>query len=227
MATYLELVQDLARESGSMDPSNITTVTGLTGRSAKMANWVKQAWTNIQNSRRDWGWMVCEFTDTLIPGTAVYTANSFNLTRFSRWAVDRHWYMPLSLRDDSIGLSDEHEIPQISYEEWRSLYGRGDQTDQHRPTVWAISPKNELVFGAYPDDDYTVRGQYVKGPQILAANADIPEMPERFHQLIMWEALRLLMLHDGAFNEASFPTQEMAILRQELEFDQLPEVIVP
>lgn len=227
MATYLDLVKDLARESGSMDQSNITTVTGVSGRTEKMANWVKQAYTNIQNSRRDWGWMVEEFSYPLIPGTAVYTPASFNLTRFASWAVDRHWYMPLSIRDDSLGLGNEQPLPQVCYEEWRSLYGRGDQSNWMRPTLWAISPKNELVFGAYPDIAYVVRGQYVKGPQILAANADVPEMPERFHQLIVWEALRLLMLHDGAYNEASFPTQEMAVLRHGLESDQLPEVVVP
>lgn len=227
MATYLELVQDLARESGSMDWNAITTVTGLTGRSAKMAKWVQQGYINIQNHRYDWGWLVEEFSWPLIPGTAVYTANSFNLTRFGAWHVDRHWYEPLSIRDDSMGLSNEQPLPQVCYEEWRSLYGRGDTSNWGRPTLWAISPKNEIAFGAIPDLPYVVRGQYTKGPQVLLANGDIPEMPERFHQLIMWEALRLLMLHDGAYDEASFPTQEMAVLRHELELDQLPEVTVP
>lgn len=229
MATYLELVKRLARESGSMDEDNITTVVGLNGRARKMAHWVSQAYTNIQNDRRDWGWLVASFTWNLIPGTAVYTPASLNLTRFTSWVKDKDWYMPLSIYDGSIGLSDEHEVRQVSHEYWRSRYGRGDQTSDYwnRPTEWAVSPRNELVFGPYPDKAYTIRSQYVKGPQTLAANSDIPEMPERFHQIIVWEALRLLMLHDGAYQEAAFPTQEMAILRHQLELDQLPEVVIP
>lgn len=227
MATYLELVKKLASKSGSMDEDAITTVTGLAGRSRKMANWVSEAYTNIQISRRDWGWLVTEFEWPLIPGTAVYTPASFNLDRFATWEMDRQWYMPLTIRDDSIGVSDENALPQMSFEQYRTRYGRGDQSDLNRPVDWAISPRNEILFGPYPDAAYVVRGQYVKGPQTLAGNSDIPEMPERFHQLIVWEALRLMMLDDGAYQEVSFPTQEMATLRHLLEIDQLPEVAIP
>src|SRR5687768_4938640 len=99
MATFLELAKDLASESGSMDPAALTNVTGLTGRPAKIVNWVRKAYVNIQNSRRDWGWLVTEFNDELIPGTPAYTPASFNLTRFANWATDRDWYMPVSIYD--------------------------------------------------------------------------------------------------------------------------------
>lgn len=229
MATYLELVKDLARESGSMDPAAVTTVVGLTGRPAKMAEWVSQAYITIQNNRRDWGWLVSEFSNALSIGTAAYTPASFNLTRFSSWMGDRDWYAPLSIYDPATGLSDEHEIPQVSYEYWRSRYGRGDQTITYwnRPTEWAVSPRNEIVFGPYPDKAYVIRGQYQKGPQILAANTDVPEMPSRFHNMIVWEAHRLMLLHDGAYQEAQFPMAEMVALRHQLEMDQLPEVTIP
>lgn len=227
MATYLELVKDLARESGSMDPAAITSVTGVSGRREKMASWVRKAYVNIQNSRRDWGWLIATFDVALVPGSAVYTPASFNLTRFSNWMKDRDWYMPVTIHDPAIGLSDEHEIPNISHEYWRTKWNRGDTSDWGRPVEWAISPRNEIVFGPTPDKAYRVRGQYQRGPQMLVNNTDIPEMPARFHDMITWEAHRLLLLHDGALNESQFPTMEMVTLRHQLEVDQLPEITVP
>ena len=88
MATFLELAQAVARESGSVDPASITAVTGLAGRPANIVGWVKQAYNNIQSSRRDWGWLTSSFSEPLVPGTAVYTPASFNLTRFANWVPD-------------------------------------------------------------------------------------------------------------------------------------------
>jgi hypothetical protein len=230
MATFLELVKDLARQDGSISPVSITSVVDQTGRPEKMVNWVQKAYTNIQNSRRDWGWLIDEFTATLIPGTAIYTPASFNLTRFSNWLRDNQWQQPLSLRDPLIGLSDEGELQEVTYQYWRERYGRGDRSLTEywdRPTEYAITPKGEIAFGSFPDEAYVIRGQYQKGPQLLVGNGDIPEMPSRFHDLIVWEAHRLLLIHDGAYNESQFPTMEMATLRHQLEMDQLPEVIVP
>lgn len=227
MATYLELAKKVALKNGDVDPSAITAVTGLTGRPNKIVNWVAEAYTNIQNSRRDWGWLISSFQQPLVVGTAVYTAASFNITRFSNWVPDKDcWYRPVTLYDPDIGTSDEGELRQISHDQWRTKYNRGDLSSDNwnRPTEWAISPRNELCFGPIPDKAYVVRGQYQKGPQTLQAAADIPEMPIRFHDMIVWEACRLSLLHDGAYQEALAPTQEMIGIRHELELDQLPEM---
>lgn len=227
MATFLELAKDLARESGSFDPALLTSVDGLTGRPAKIVNWINKAWLNIQNSRRDWGWLVSPFVQPLIPGSSVYTPASFNLTRFSSWMKDRDWYLPVTLYDPAIGVSDEGAILNISHEAWKSRWDRGDQSNWGRPIEWAISPRNEIEFGPIPDKAYIVRGQYQKGPQTLVAATDVPEMPVRFHDMITWEAQRLMLLSDGDYQESQFPTMEMVGLRHELELDQLPEIAIP
>lgn len=226
MATFLELAQGLARESGSFDPSLLTSVTGLTGRPAKVVNWINKAYLNIQNSRRDWGWLVGDFTQNLISGSSVYTPMSFNLTRFSNWVTDRDWFLPMTIYDPVTGVSDETALYELTPEAFRSRYGRGDQSNQNRPIEYAISPRNEIMFGPIPDKTYTVRGQYQKGPQTLAVSNDVPEMPTRFHDMIVWEAHRLLLIHDGAYNESQFPMVEMVGLRHQLELDQLPEVTI-
>lgn len=226
MPTFLELAQTTARESGSVDPAAITAVTGLTGRPAKIVNWVAQAYTNIQRSRRDWGWLNAEFSYALVPGTAVYTPASFSLTRFANWQPDTCHYSPVTLYDPTIGVADEGPLRQITYQQWQTLYGRGDQSNLMRPVDWAVSPANEIMFGPYPDKTYVVSGIYQKGPQTLTASTDVPEMPSQYHQMIVWEALRLSMIHDGSYQEGQFITMEMLGLRHELERDQLPEITI-
>lgn len=227
MATYLELAKELARESGNFDPELLTSVTGLKGRPAKLVNWVNKAYLNIQNSRRDWGWLISPFSRSLIPGSAVYTPQSFNLLRFSTWSTDRDWFQPVTLYDPDKGVSDESPLREISHEMWKTLYDRGDQSNFQRPVDYAISPRGEIEFGPIPDKAYTVRGQYLKGPQILVNSADVPEMPSRFHDMIVWEAQRLMLISDGAYQESQFPMLEMVGLRHELELDQLPEIAIP
>jgi hypothetical protein len=226
MPTFLELAKSVASESGNFDPALLTSVTGLTGRPAKIVGWVNKAYLNIQNSRRDWGWLVAPWTYTLIPGSGVYTPASMNLTRFSNWMTDRDWYQPTTIYDPAIGTRDETELLQISHELWRTKYNRGDVSIQNRPIEYAISPRNELVVGPIPDKAYVVRGQYQRGPQTLVNTTDVPEMPARFHDMIVWEAIRLLLLHDNAYQDSQFPMAEMVGLRHELELDQLPEITI-
>lgn len=226
MATYLSLVQDLARESGTLSPSSITSVTGLTGRPEKLAGWVRQAWTNIQNSRRDWGWMEADFTAPLSIGIAEYTPASLGISdRFGRWITSGYDIEPFSIYETATGVTDENALEQIDYRRWQTMYGRGYH-DAMRPTYVAIAPDQSLRLGATPDDNYKLRGIYYKSPQTLSAATDIPEMPSRYHDMIWMEAHRLLLIHDGAYQEQAWPKAEFDRMRFELERDYLPEIVV-
>lgn len=201
---YLALVQDLARQSGTLAGGvTVSSVSGLTGRGEKLANWIASAWTDIQNQRR-WNFLRSTFSTTLSVNTLCYTAASFNLTRFGAWVEETRSYCPMTIYDGDIGQSDENEIRQISYESWRVRYDRGTH-DATRPVEWAISPARELCIGPKPDDTYTLRGEYWKSPQTLSANTDEPEAPEHFHKIIVYRAMVLM-----AEADESVPSLQMA-----------------
>lgn len=228
MATYLELAQELARESGNFDPSLLTSVTGLTGRPAKLVNWINKAYLNIQNSRRDWGWLQGTFNSPLIIGANVYTPASFNLTRFATWVTDKDWYLPFFIREDALGNADETSVLGLTFEAFDTKWGRGSAALQTgRPIEYTITPANQLWVAPIPNKAYRMQGIYKKGPQTLVNSNDVPEMPSRFHDMIVWEAQRLMLIHDGAYQDSQFPTVEMVGLRHELELDQLPEIRIP
>lgn len=197
---YLQLCQDVVRESGTISgDATPTTTVGQSGRLLKVVNWVTKAWQEIQNLHDDWLWMRQEFTGALTANTGRYTAASFNLTRWSRWITDAH---SVTIYQTSLGVSDETELRLIPWQTWRMRYGRGTQVT-NRPTEYAISPQGEFCVGALPDAAYTVRGEYQQSAQTLAANADIPELPDTsLHTVIVWKTLLLL----AQFDEGQWPT---------------------
>lgn len=224
MATFLQLCQDVARESGTISgPGLPMSVTGQSGRLLKVVMWTAEAWRQIQNARDNWRWMRREFEGATTAGAARYTPASWNLDDFASWVRDQRDYLPVSIYRQSAGVSDEGTIREVPWETWRAAYGRGAQTE-NRPTCYAISPSGEFCLGAIPNDAYVVRGEYYKAAQTLAADGDVPECPARFHNIIVWKAVLLLSEHDeAAFNVGTSRVKFLEYM-EALERDQLPRV---
>lgn len=220
MATFLEIVQKVARESRTFStvPS---AVTSQTGRALFVVNAVIDAWRDIQNEEDQWLWQRKEFSYDLSVDTPKYTAASFNITDFSRWVDDAQ---SMTIYKTSVGVADESELAFIEWQEWRIKYGRGAQTS-NRPTEVAITPQLELAFGPAPDVVYTARGEYYEGAQVLAANGDTPECPARFHDVIAWRALMRLHAVDEAQDQYTrLKEGKHDPMMADLKRDQLPEL---
>lgn len=217
---YLELAQMAARESGTVSGTLPSSVANQTGRLLKIVNWVDIAWRHIQNKRSAWLWMRADWEGETSAGAARYTAASFNLTRWAEWIVEDDI---VTLYKKSEGVSDEGVILNLPWREYRRLYDRGEQ-DSDRPVHYSISPAGEFCLGPKPDAVYVVRGEYRKSPQTLSANADTPEMPSRFHELIAWYALLLLAEHDEGQFHTAIAMRRYRDMMSELERDQLPRL---
>lgn len=223
MSTYLQLCQDVARESGTVSGTLPTAVTSQTGRLLKIVEWVDQAWVDIQRLHENWRWMQGEFSVAITAGTARYTAAGLGITDLRRWRKDkkRTSYRPHTIYLTSSGVSDEGALLEMSWEEWRTIYGRGSQTN-NRPTRYAISPANEFCLGPVPDDDYTVQGEYDKASTRLTADGDTPAMPSEFHELIVWKALAYLAAFDEARDQFTTAMLNYERILFDLRKDQLP-----
>lgn len=221
MATFLQLCQQTARDSGTVSGVQPTTVVSQTGWLGTIVAAVSNAWVDIQNDRNAWAWMRKEFTGGLLADTAEYTPASFGLTDHAEW-IDDEGCVTIYLT--ATGVSDENALSRIDWADWRKRYDRGSQTSA-RPAHYAVRPRDgALCFGPTPDAAYTVRGEYRSTPQVLAVNADIPEMPERFHDAIKYRALMLLGQHDEAPAAVNYPANEFRRVMGDLMRDQLPRV---
>lgn len=228
MATYLELCNKAAKESGLFSGTTpISAVTGQTGNAADMVRWVSDSWKNVQLLHRGWKFRRIDISDkSLIVDTAYYAKTAFALTDVAEFIGgtapnDRDAF---TLYDSSIGVSDEAPVYWIEWGTFKRRYRRGSQTS-NRPVHYSIAPDGKLWFGPAPDKAYTMNGEYIRDAQILTDNADIPICPEDHHDIIVWGAVKKAHENDEDSVAA------MAIARNEYEarytallLDQLPRI---
>lgn len=220
MATFLELAQKLARESGTVSGNLPSSVVNQTGRLAKIVHWTADAWQVIQNRRNAWLWMRGEFEGTSTAGAGRYTAASFGIERWAEWIIEPD---TVTLYKQSAGIADEGPILYLPWHLYRRLYERGVQ-NENRPIHFSVSPAGEFCLGPKPDGAYVIRGEYRKTPQRLVANEDVPEMPARFHDAIVFQALLLMAEHDEGGIHMATAMRRYREIMGDLERDQLPRI---
>lgn len=195
MSTWLELCQEAARECGVAQGGTYpTAVTDQTGILNKIVHWVKQSWIEIQNRPVEWKWMRVKFTLTTASGTASYAYGSATdvltasaITRFGRWRVnDPRVLVKCYLQ--SAGVGTQYPLNYLDWNEFQNLYQFGSQ-ENGAPAYITVDPQENLVIGPTPDDTYIISSEYERGPQVFSDGADVPEMPSRFHYLLVYEAM--------------------------------------
>lgn len=224
MSTNLELCKDLRQETTDTG-SGPSTVASQTGELGRIVKWVKDAWTDLQQAREDWLWMRKSFTVNTTASDGVYTysdcTDTVTALAIARWA---RWY-----RDDfkifltSTGVSGETPLIWEDWEYFRHIYRYGTQTNGP-PIHVSQDPTGAIVLGPVPDDIYTVSGDYQLAPQTLAVDGDTPEMPSRFHRLIVYEAMSRYGGNRVAPEAMLRAASEGGALRVALELDQLPKM---
>jgi hypothetical protein len=224
MSTFLELSADLRREC-SISGTGPTAVTGQTGEYLRVATWVKNAWLEIQQEKDDWRWMRKSLTVSATSGDGAYaytdctdTVSLAAISRFSLWHKDSFkCYLT------SGGSGGEYPLRWLPWEQFRGIYRYGTQTNS-TPVHVSEDPTQALVLGPIPNATFTVSGDYQIGPQTLAANGDIPEMPTRFHQLIVYNAMIRYGFHQVAPETIQSAQLLGGRLHSALVRDQLPQL---
>lgn len=226
MSTYLQLCSDLRQESTDSG-TGPSAVTGQSGELARFVKWVKDAWTELQQEHDDWLWMRRSFTVNTVASDGEYsytdctdTTTSAAISRFARWYRGRYdWKCYLQ----SAGVSGEYFLRWLDWDEFKQQYRFGSQTDG-QPIHVSMDPSQKFVLGPKPSAVYVVSGDYQMGPQILAADGDTPEMPSRFHSLIVYRAMIKYGFNSVAPEALQRATLEGGRLHAALVRDQRPRV---
>lgn len=220
---YLQLVNTARVECGVSGPA-LTTVQGLTpgGESARMANWVNQAWMDVQTAKEDWQWLREPVQFNLVTQQQEYTPAQAGVgSTFGNWKRD-------SFRCSSVGqnYADEQLLNYMDYTTFRNLYQYGNmRTTYARPVVVSIAPggpDKNLAFGSIPDQPYVITAEYYKKPVELEADADEPQIPSRFHMIIVYRAMMYYGGYEAAPEVFARGEQEFKRLMNRLDIDQLP-----
>ncbi len=222
MATFLQLCQDIARDSGSVSGVRPTTVVSQTGLLFQIVRWVNDAWLKIQNDRDHWEWMRSSWQGSAEVGSNMYSPTGLGITDHGRWLLDSPGYFPTTVFLDD--AANEGLLTFISYNEWRTRYGRGLQTSG-RPEFYSISPNGRLLVGPTPDDEYTFKGEYFTVPQSLSADSDVPAgLPARYHDVIRFRALMELHGFDEANASFQHARMDFSTMMQDIVRTQTPQI---
>jgi len=228
---FLEIARRTRRESSATASASDApvTVVGQTGQLKQIVDWCSEAYHKIQRSSNDWRWLRSRFslqtvasTDTYAYGDATDVAAAAAITRFRQWLpFTEDGLSNVSCYLTSTGVAGERYLTPMSWPDFRARYKFGAQSDG-QPINFTISPANELMLGPKPDAIYTVLGEYQKSNQILALDADTPEMPEDYHMLIVWYALKSYAAYAPAPEVWTRAEDEAGALFTALNRSQLP-----
>lgn len=222
MASFLELCASVARESGAVSAAP-SSVSNQTGRQLKCVEWTREAWTQIQNDNADWSFLRSEFTSQLLANVMTYAPASFSLpSGVTKWLMDLPERQSMTIYP--VGAQDQ-EVPlrQISYDLWRERFNRGVH-DPLQPVYWASAPDGSFLVGPKPDQAYVIRGEYVRQPQVLALDGDVPIMPAQYHNAIVWRACALLAEHDEAPMARQSAALKYDAIYRDMVRDLLPDI---
>lgn len=187
--------------------------------------WIADAYTELQQEQDEWRWLRKSFTVNTVASDGAYaytdctdTVTAVAIARFSRW-YQNSFKCYLS----SAGVGGEYELYWLPWEQFRRIYRYSTQTDGP-PVHVSEDPTQAFVLGPKPDAVYVVSGDYYLGPQILSADANTPEMPTRFHRLIVYDAMLKYGGHRAAPEAMLRAATESSRLRSALYRDQLPQI---
>jgi len=222
---FLELCADLHLQAG-ISGTAPSSVTGQTGENKRIVNWISRAWGDLQAKRTDWLFLRDTFTLTTINAQSSYAASDLTyeagITSARLRLFDKQ---SLRIYKTSAGKVDEIELPFIPYEVYRTNNLIGQQVSG-RPEYFTVDAKNNLLFDPVPDGSYTITGEFIKTPQILAGNTDIPEVPIHFHNLIVYRALIRYAYFEAASEVLDDAKMQDKALFNQLLIEQLPDVTI-
>ncbi len=215
--TLLELVNRARHECGVSGP-DLSSVQNLSGEAARIRDWVKSAWIDLQSSKEDWNFMRKSMTFTLTEGKQFYTPTEASASDLGNWKRD-------SFRCSTNGndYKDEQLLNYMDYTTFRNLYMYANmRTTQTRPVVVTIDPHKSLGFGALPDRDWQINGEYYRKPPDLTQGTDTPDIPDRYHWILVY---RVMMYYGGYEAAGEVYQRGLAEFKRNmnwLEIDQLP-----
>lgn len=221
MSTFLQLVNDL-REKCGISGNALTTLSSLSGESLRCKNWINDAYMEIQRRHTNWEWLRTSFNFTTTTSQSTYTLAEAGVSSdFGIWARDT-----FRCYTTSVGYSSEAELDQMSYDEWRNLWQFGsNRSVTGVPSVFAIAPNKSICLGPAPSSTgFTVIGDYFTVPVEMSADADTPDFPSKFHQLVVFSAMMAYGSYEAAPEVYQRGETRFNVMIAELELDQLPEV---
>lgn len=207
MSTFLELVQDLHRESGASGSAPVT-VLNQRGEAQRLVNWIRDADTYVQDLWENW-----KFRRALYSEVTAIGINALPIVQ------DVTFYDERSFKIIENGTTEEFPIEVVEYDD---IKDEVRDTSSSIPFRVIIMPDGTLEVDPVPDAAHTIKCDYYINPVEMTLDADTSIIPSRFHRVILGRAL---ILYANYENAPEIKTQGSEIYTEQLarlENNQLP-----
>jgi hypothetical protein len=171
---FLSLCQRVVLESG-ISNSGPSSIDSQKGDMQRMINWVNNAWFELQAKRNQWQWMRKKATVGIRKGE-----KQINLPSDFKSIVCGTLFVDGRKLFESKALTD------------------GDQASVSPPQSFYYDLDGSLKLSSVPDFDYSLSLWYYVKPSHLINGTDSPLLPEEYHMMIVWDALREYAIFDEA-----------------------------
>ena len=188
--TFLELVQELHRESGAAGRAP-TTVASVTGEAARLVGWIKKANLAVQDLWENWKFLRCEFDQDLTATVNTLAAPTVpNAIGSGMWDLDTFKIQR---------VSDTFASPLVAVE-YDDIKDEILDTTPSTPWRVTVMPDNSLRFEGTPNAADTITADFYREPvrTELAVDADESSIPEKFQQVVIGKALMYYGNYEGA-----------------------------
>jgi hypothetical protein len=142
------------------------------------------------------------------------------LTDFASWKDSS-----FRIYNQAQGVGTESLLGFRDYDSFRDFYLLSStKTVYSDPTEITIAPNKDLMLGMSPDTVYVVSGEYYKLPVTLSANADVPDMPARFHLAIVYKAMMSYAGYEAAPEVYARGESQYKSFMNKIRYDQMPAI---
>jgi len=142
---------------------------------------VRDAFEDIQRYRKDWDWMKATRTINVSSVKEEYTLEEL----WSGDTVDLSEYRYINY--------DYDRLQEIAYDQYVGM----DFRSPGLPRLYSTIPWSKNLLISPLDTVYTLNLHYIKTLQELRSNIDVPRLPVRHHQLIVYMAVMKLSTFIG------------------------------
>lgn len=191
--TFLQMLRRLRQECG-VTGTEPTSVSNLPQEMARLANYIKQSWMDIQTLHEDWEFLRQPVQFVTAADKQKYSANEMNIASFN--VLKRDSFSISTLGEN---FADEVPLDFMDFERFKMMFMFGPRrTQTSRPAVWTSDSQGNLLLGGTPDKQYQVMGESYAMPTELVNNDDRPACPPQYHMAIVYKAMMKYALFEAA-----------------------------
>lgn len=179
---------------------------GQRGEFARVAQWIRTSWDELQVHSADWFFRWREFQVPLDAGYTTFGINPQSAASLPKLAIGqmtlirangqatRLQHLHVDFFRERFGARQQQgatadggftTLAQSSF----PTGGLSPAADRGYPSAFTILPDRRVRFDRALIEDSDLQGRYQVPTQSLAADADIPNMPEEYHNAILYRAL--------------------------------------